>query len=37
MQLSREPAERALDLALARVARDPEHFVVIALGRSHGN
>ena len=37
MQLAREPAEGALDLVGARVARDAEQLVVVALGRRHAS
>jgi hypothetical protein len=32
MKLAREPPERALDVVGARVARDAEELVVVALG-----
>jgi hypothetical protein len=35
MKLAGEAAEGALDLALARAARDPEQLVVVAVGRRH--
>src|SRR5439155_25509710 len=35
MELARERAEGLLDLGLARVPRDPEKLVVVALGRRH--
>src|SRR4051794_456134 len=36
MQLARKPAKCLLDVCLARVARDAEELVVVALGRCHG-
>ena len=35
VQLAREPAERLLDLRLARAAGDAEQLVVVALRRGH--
>jgi len=35
MELAREPPERALDLGVARVPRDPEQLVVVLLRRRH--
>ena len=35
MELAREPPERALDLRVARVARDAEELVVVLLRRRH--
>jgi hypothetical protein len=32
VQLAREPAKRALDVVAARVARDAEELVIVALG-----